>query len=158
MASCQSPSLTLRAFALIMEVKKAAPCGDKEDIVMTPVLCYISLLIIPVCSFLLGLWRRTHCREMHARLGYTSDLALASPHAWACAQRASSLRYMIVSVVLAAFSLWAFTVLPANTPAAMGVSALMLVMLEVLTMIVVIVTVETTLRRLVHPQEKASAK
>ena len=125
---------------------------------MTTILCYISLLIIPVCSFLLGLWRRTHCREMHARLGYTSDLALASPHAWACAQRASSLRYMIVSVVLAAFSLWAFSILPANTPAAMGVSALMLVMLEVLAMIVVIVTVENTLRRLLHPHARTEQK
>ena len=141
-----------------MEAKKAAPCGDKEDNVMTTVLCYIALLILPVCSFLLGLFRRTHCREMHARLGYTSDLALASPHAWACAQRASSLRYMVVSVVLAAFSLWAFSILPANTPAAMGVSALMLVMLEVLAMIVVIVTVENTLRRLLHPHAQTEQK
>lgn len=125
---------------------------------MTTVLCYISLLIIPVCSFLLGLWRRSRCREMRARLGYTSDLALSSPHAWACAQRASSLRYMIVSVVLAAFCFWALSILPANTPAAMGVSALMLGMLEVLVMIVVIVTVEVTLRKLVHPHAQAAAK
>ena len=98
---------------------------------MTTILCYISLLILPLCSFLLGMRRRSDCKEMHAKLGYTSELALTSPHAWACAQRASSLRYMVVSVVLAAFSLWAFSILPANTPAAMGVSALMLVMLEV---------------------------
>ena len=122
---------------------------------MTTALCYIALLILPVCSFLLGLFRRTHCREMHARLGYTSDLALASPHAWDCAQRASSLRYMIVSVVLAVFSFWALAILPANTPAALGVSALMLVMFQVLVMIVVIVTVEVSLRRLVHPHEQA---
>ena len=67
---------------------------------MTTVLCYISLLIIPVCSFLMGLYRRSGCKEMHARLGYTSELSLSGPQAWARAQQASSLRYMIVSVVL----------------------------------------------------------
>ena len=67
---------------------------------MTTVLCYISLLIIPVCSFLMGLNRRSGCKEMHARLGYTSELSLSGPQAWARAQQASSLRYMIVSVVL----------------------------------------------------------
>lgn len=122
---------------------------------MTTVLCYISLLIIPVCSFLMGLYRRSGCKEMHARLGYTSELSLSGPQAWARAQQASSLRYMIVSVVLAVFSFWALAILPANTPAALGVSALMLVMSQVLVMIVVIVTVEVSLRRLVHPHEQA---
>ena len=68
---------------------------------MTTILCYIALLILPLCSFLLGMKRRSGCKEMHAKLGYTSELALTSPHAWARAQRASSLRYMIVSVLLA---------------------------------------------------------
>lgn len=122
---------------------------------MTTILCYIALLILPLCSFLLGMKRRSGCKEMHAKLGYMSELALTSPHAWACAQRASSLRYMIVSVVLAVFSIWALSILPANTPAALGVSALMLVMFQVLVMIVVIVTVEVSLRRLVHPHEEA---
>lgn len=122
---------------------------------MTTVLCYISLLIIPVCSFLMGLYRRSGCKEMHARLGYTSELSLSGPQAWARAQQASSLRYMIVSVVLAVFSFWALAILPANTPAALGVSALMLVMFQVLVIIVVIVTVEVSLRRLVHPHEEA---
>lgn len=125
---------------------------------MTTVLCYISLLIIPVCSFLMGLNRRSGCKEMHARLGYTSELSLSGPQAWARAQQASSLRYMIVSVLLAIACPWFLSILPAKTPAALAVSALTLVMFETVVMVVVISTVEVSLRKLVHPHAQEESK
>lgn len=125
---------------------------------MTTILCYIALLILPLCSFLLGMKRRSGCKEMHAKLGYMSELALTSPHAWACAQRASSLRYMIVSVVLSIACPWFLSILPAKTPAALAVSALTLVMFETVVMVVVISTVEVSLRKLVHPHAQTESK
>lgn len=125
---------------------------------MIKVLCYIALLVLPCCSFWVGLKRRSGCAAMNAKLGYSSDLALTNPQTWAYAQKASSTRYMAVSVVLAIVCLWFFNILPAKTPAALFVSALTVFMFQVVVMVVVTSSVEIGLHGMIHPHVKKAKK
>lgn len=130
----------------------------KEEIDMIKVLCYIALLVLPCCSFLVGLKRRSGCAAMNAKLGYSSDLALLNAQTWAYAQKASSLRYMVVSVVLALVCLWFFSILPAETPAALFVSALTVFMFQVVVMVVTVSSVEVGLHGMLHPHARKAKK
>ena len=114
---------------------------------MIIVLCCVCLLILPCCVFALGLHRRAGCSAMRARLGYSSELALQGPHAWALAQRLCSRRYMAASVAMAAFSLWCLYILPARTPAAQIVVALTLLLFQIDALVLVIATIEVSLRK-----------
>lgn len=141
---------------IISKPRRTAAFKEDTDM-LTKVLCNIALLIIPCCTFLIGLKRKSGC-AMRARLGYSSDLALTNEQAWAYAQHASSIRYMVVSVVLAVATLWFFNSLPFTAPAAPLVSALTVFMFQMLVMIFVIASVEIGLRDLLHPKAKKAKK
>ncbi len=119
---------------------------------------YLALLIIPCCTFLLGLKRKSSCAVIRAPFGYSSELSLTNETLWATAQKLCSKRYLVVSIILAVFSLWFYTILPAETMAQLSVSGITVVMFQMVVMIFVIATVEVSLRNVLHPKQKKAKK
>jgi len=78
----------------------------------THILALIIMLIIPAFTTLLGFKRMSSTAALGAKGGYRSERATVSPAAWAFAQKACGIRYLIGGVAMAVFSVLLTLVLP----------------------------------------------
>ena len=78
----------------------------------THILALIIMLIIPAFITLLGFKRMNSTAALGAKEGYRSERATVSPAAWAFAQKACGIRYLIGGVAMAICSVLLTLVLP----------------------------------------------
>lgn len=114
----------------------------------TWILCIFVLLIIPFLTAQSGYLRLKQCAEVGAERGYRSALAMSSPEAWAFAQKASSVRYIITGIVMAVLSLVIAFSLPTDSVLNLIIFTGTLMLFQTAAVIVLISTVESQLRTL----------
>lgn len=116
-------------------------------------LCLAALLLVPVALIYCGFIRQNICNNVGAKFGYDSALALSSPKAWAYAQKASVKRYIVSGVItgIAAIAL----MIPAMGVHATGLLAYSatLLLFELLVWCILLITVESGLRKLLGVKE-----
>ncbi len=78
----------------------------------THILALIIMLILPVCTALLGLKRMNANAAFGARGAYRSERAMVSPAAWAFAQKTNGLYDVIGGAVMAVLSVLLTLLLP----------------------------------------------
>ena len=83
----------------------------------THILALIIMLILPVCTALVGFKRMNSAAPFGSKGGYRSERALVSPAAWTFAQKVNGLYYAVGGVVMAVFSILLTSVLPATKTA-----------------------------------------
>lgn len=111
-------------------------------------LCLFLMLIIPVLTLQTGYLRLRKCADMDAERGYRTALSLSSPEAWAYAQKACSVRYMVAGFVMAVIALLVARALPYDNLLNLYVFTGTIILFETAAVIVLIATVESGLRTL----------
>ena len=113
----------------------------------TWILYVFIMLVIPAVTAQTGYLRLKSCAAFDAERGYHSTLALSSPEAWAYAQKASSMSYLVTGIVMAVLSLLIAYGLPANSPLTLFIFTGTIVLFQSAAVIVLISCVESGLRR-----------
>ncbi|MDO5299663.1 MAG: SdpI family protein [Clostridia bacterium] len=121
----------------------------------TWILCIFILLIIPFLTLQCGFLRMNRCAKLGAERGYRSQLAMSSPEAWAYAQKACTVRYMITGVVMALLSLLIAFSLPTDSALNLFIFTGTLLLFQTAAVIVLIATVESELRNRYAPKKEA---
>lgn len=111
-------------------------------------LCLFLMLIIPVLTLQTGYLRLRKCAGMDAERGYRTALSLSSPEAWAYAQKACSVRYMVAGFVMAVIAVLVARALPYDNLLNLYVFTGTIILFETAAVIVLIATVESGLRTL----------
>ena len=111
-------------------------------------LCLFLMLIIPVLTLQTGYLRLRKCADMDAERGYRTALSLSSPNAWAFAQKASSVRYMVTGFVMAVLSVLIARALPYDNLLNLYIFTGTIILFQTAVVIVLISTVESGLRAL----------
>lgn len=111
-------------------------------------LCLFLMLIIPVLTLQTGYLRLRKCADMDAERGYRTALSLSSPEAWAYAQKASSVRYMVTGLVMAVLSVLIARALPYDNLLNLYIFTGTIILFQTAAVIVLISTVESGLRAL----------
>ena len=111
-------------------------------------LCLFLMLIIPVLTLQTGYLRLRKCADMDAERGYRTALSLSSPKAWAFAQKASSVRYMVTGFVMAVLSVLIARALPYDNLLNLYIFTGTIILFQTAVVIVLISTVESGLRAL----------
>lgn len=111
-------------------------------------LCLFLMLMIPVLTLQTGYLRLRKCAGMDAERGYRTALSLSSPEAWAYAQKACSVRYMVTGLVMAVIAVLVARALPYDNLLNLYVFTGTIILFETAAVIVLIATVESGLRTL----------
>ena len=120
---------------------------------LTFILCLAVLLSVPALLIYIGYTRQNLCGSIGAKLGYASALALSSPEAWAFAQKSSVKRYIVTGAITAVIAV--LLMLPAIGVHAVGtlVYTITLLLFEILVWGILIISVESGLRKLLGVRE-----
>ena len=78
----------------------------------THILALIIMLIIPAFTVLLGFKRMNSPAALGEKGGYRSERSMVSPAAWAFAQKANGVRYVIGGIAMAVCSVLLTMILP----------------------------------------------
>ena len=117
----------------------------------TWILCLFLLMIAPYLTLEAGILRKKKC----AGRGYRTELSMASQEAWDYAQQICSKRYMIAGILMAVAALLFIRVAPTDTLASLYVFTAVIALFEVVTVILLIASVETSLRKRFVPKTAA---
>lgn len=121
----------------------------------TWILCLFLLMIAPYLTLEAGILRKKKCAALGAGRGYRTELSMASQEAWDYAQQICSKRYMIAGILMAVAALLFIRVVPTDTLASLYVFTAVIALFEVVTVILLIASVETSLRKRFVPKAAA---
>ena len=91
--------------------------------------------------------RMRKCAQLGAPRGYRSELARSSQTAWDYAQKLCSMRYMLGGIVMAIAALAILFALPIETIASLYLFTLVVVLFEVVAVLCLMASVESSLRK-----------
>ena len=112
----------------------------------THILALLIMLVIPAFVTLLGVKRMNSTTALGAKGGYRSERSMSSPAAWAFAQKACGIRYVIGGVVMAVCSVLLTLILPVTkTVMASVIYALVFAVSWIVVVLVLMVLVEFAL-------------
>ena len=121
----------------------------------TWILCLFLLMIAPYLTIEAGLLRIKKCATLGAGRGYRSALSLASQEAWDYAQKLCSKRYILAGVVMGVAALLLIKAAPVETVASLYVFTTVIALFEIVAVIALIASVETSLRKRFAPKAAA---
>ncbi len=121
----------------------------------TWILCLFLLMIAPYLTVEAGILRIKKCASLGAGRGYRTQLSMASQEAWDYAQKLCSKRYIIGGIAMAAAALLLIRLAPTDTLTNLYVFTAAIALFEVVTVIVLIASVETSLRKRYAPKAAA---
>ena len=121
----------------------------------TWILCLFLLMVAPYLTVESGILRIKKCAELGAGRGYRSQLSMASQEAWDYAQQICSKRYMIAGILMAVAALLFIRIAPTDTLASLYVFTAAIGLFEVVAVIALIASVETSLRKRFAPKAAA---
>ena len=113
----------------------------------TWILCLFLVLIAPYLLIEASVLRTRKCAQLGAPRGYRSELARSSQTAWDYAQKLCSMRYMLGGIVMAIAALAILFALPIETIASLYLFTLVVVLFEVVTVLCLMASVESSLRK-----------
>ena len=119
------------------------------------ILCLFLLMIAPYLTVEAGILRIKKCASLGAGSGYRTQLSMASQEAWDYAQKLCSKRYIIGGIAMAAAALLLIRLAPTDTLTNLYVFTAAIALFEVVTVIVLIASVETSLRKRYAPKAAA---
>ena len=108
----------------------------------TWILCLFLLMIAPYLTLEAGILRKKKCAALGAGRGYRTELSMASQEAWDYAQQICSKRYMIAGILMAVAALLFIRIAPTDTLASLYVFTAVIALFEVVTVILLIASVE----------------
>lgn len=121
----------------------------------TWILCLFLLMIAPYLTVEAGILRRKKCASLGAGRGYRTTLSMASQEAWDYAQKLCSKRYIIGGIVMGVAALLLIKAAPVETLASLYVFTAAIGLFEVVAVILLIASVETSLRKRYAPKTAA---
>ena len=121
----------------------------------TWILCLFLLMVAPYLTVEAGILRIKKCAALGAGRGYRSHLSMASQEAWDYAQKLCSKRYIIGGIVMGAAALLLIKSAPTETIASLYVFTAAIGLFEVVAVIALIASVETSLRKRFAPKAAA---
>ena len=121
----------------------------------TWILCLFLLMIAPYLTVEAGILRIKKCAALGAGRGYRTQLSMASQEAWDYAQKLCSKRYIIGGIAMAAAALLLIRLAPTDTLTNLYVFTGAIALFEVVTVIMLIASVETSLRKRYAPKAAA---
>ncbi len=113
----------------------------------TWILCLFLVLIAPYLLIEASVLRTRKCAQLGAPRGYRSELARSSQTAWDYAQKLCSMRYMRGGIVMAIAALAILFALPIETISSLYLFTLVVVLFEVVTVLCLMASVESSLRK-----------
>lgn len=113
----------------------------------TWILCLFLVLIAPYLLIEASVLRSRKCAQLGAPRGYRSELARSSQTAWDYAQKLCSMRYMLGGIVMAIAALAILFTLPIETIASLYLFTLVVVLFEVVAVLCLMASVESSLRK-----------
>ena len=113
----------------------------------TWILCIFFVLIAPHLLVEAAVLRTHKCAQLGAPRGYRSELARSSQTAWDYAQKLCSMRYMLGGIVMAIAALAILFALPIETISSLYLFTLVVVLFEVVTVLCLMASVESSLRK-----------
>lgn len=113
----------------------------------TWILCIFFVLIAPYLLVEAAVLRTCKCAQLGAPRGYRSELARSSQTAWDYAQKLCSMRYMLGGIVMAIAALAILFALPIETISSLYLFTLVVVLFEVVTVLCLMASVESSLRK-----------
>lgn len=113
----------------------------------TWILCIFFVLIAPYLLVKAAVLRTRKCAQLGAPRGYRSELARSSQTAWDYAQKLCSMRYMLGGIVMAIAALAILFALPIETISSLYLFTLVVVLFEVVTVLCLMASVESSLRK-----------
>ena len=111
------------------------------------ILCLFLFLIAPYLLIEASVLRTRKCAQLGAPRGYRSELARSSQTAWDYAQKLCSMRYMLGGIVMAIAALAILFALPIETISSLYLFTLVVVLFEVVTVLCLMASVESSLRK-----------
>ena len=117
----------------------------------TWILCLFLLMIAPYLTVEAGLLRRKKC----AGRGYRTQLSMASQEAWDFAQQLCSKRYILGGIVMGIAALLLIKAAPVESVVSLYVFTVVIGLFEVVAVILLIASVETSLRKRYAPKAAA---
>ncbi len=121
----------------------------------TWILCLFLVLIAPYLLIEASVLRTRKCAQLGAPRGYRSELARSSQTAWDYAQKLCSMRYMLSGIVMAIAALAILFALPIETISSLYSLRLVVVLFEVVTVLCLMASVESSLRKHVASRQVA---
>ena len=121
----------------------------------TWILCLFLLMVAPYLTVEAGILRIKKCAELGAGRGYRTQLSMASQEAWDYAQKLCSKRYIIGGIAMAAAALLLIRLAPTDTLTNLYVFTAAIGLFEVVAVIALIASVETSLRKRFAPKAAA---
>ena len=121
----------------------------------TWILCLFLLMIAPYLTVEAGILRIRKCAALGAGRGYRSQLSMASQEAWDYAQKLCCKRYILGGLVMGVAALLLIKAAPVETIASLYVFTAVIGLFEVVAVIVLIASVETSLRKRFAPKAAA---
>lgn len=121
----------------------------------TWILCLFLLMIAPYLTVEAGLLRRKKCAALGAGRGYRTQLSMASQEAWDYAQQLCSKRYILGGIVMGIAALLLIKAAPVETVASLYVFTAVIGLFEIVAVIALIASVETSLRKRFAPKAAA---
>ena len=115
----------------------------------TWILCLFLLMIAPYLTVEAGLLRRKKCAALGAGRGYRTQLSMASQEAWDFAQQLCSKRYILGGALLL------IKAAPVESVVSLYVFTVVIGLFEVVAVILLIASVETSLRKRYAPKTAA---
>ena len=105
------------------------------------------LMIAPYLTVEAGLLRRKKCAALGAGRGYRTQLSMASQEAWDFAQQLCSKRYILGGIVMGIAALLLIKAAPVESVVSLYVFTVVIGLFEVVAVILLIASVETSLRK-----------
>ena len=121
----------------------------------TWILCLFLVLIAPYLLIEASVLGTRKCAQLGAPRGYRSELARSSQTAWDYAQKLCSMRYMLGGIVMAIAALAILFALPIETISSLYLFTLVVVLFEVVTVLCLMASVESSLRKHVASRQVA---
>ena len=121
----------------------------------TWILCIFFVLIAPYLLVESAVLRTRKGAQLGAPRGYRSELARSSQTAWDYAQKLCSMRYMLGGIVMAIAALAILFALPIETISSLYLFTLVVVLFEVVTVLCLMASVESSLRKHVASRQVA---
>lgn len=121
----------------------------------TWILCLFLLMIAPYLTVEAGLLRRKKCAALGAGRGYRTQLSMASQEAWDFAQRLCSKRYILGGIVMGIAAPLLIKAAPVESVVSLYVFTVVIGLFEVVAVILLIASVETSLRKRYAPKTAA---
>ena len=113
------------------------------------------LMIAPYLTVEAGLLRRKKCAALGAGRGYRTQLSMASQEAWDYAQQLCSKRYILGGIVMGIAALLLIKAAPVESIVSLYVFTVVIGLFEVVAVILLIASVETSLRKRYAPKTAA---